>query len=76
MPFGVVSMKCTPLSLSSASWSIPFTTTWQGKLSDEEKVSISGDASVKEIKNALWSLKAFKAPRPDDLHTGFFTDFG
>ena len=62
-------------SLSSASWSIPFTTTWQDKLSDEQRVSISGDASVEEIKNVLWSLKAFKAPRPDGLHAGFFHKF-
>ena len=62
-------------SLSSASWSIPFTTIWQGKMSDEERDSISGDALVEEIKNALWSLKAFKAPGPDGLHTGFFHRF-
>ena len=62
-------------SLSSASWSIPFTTTWQGIFSDEERVSISGVASVEEIKNALWSLKAFKAPGPDGLHAGFFHRF-
>ena len=62
-------------SLSSASGSIPFNTTWQGRLLDEEKESISGDASVEEIKNALWSLKAFKAPGPDGLHAGFFQRF-
>ena len=62
-------------SLSSASWSIPFNTLWQGKLADEEKVSISGAASVEEVKNALWSLKAYKAPGPDGLHAGFFNRF-
>ena len=62
-------------SFSSASWSIPFTTIWQGKLADEERVSISWVASVEEIKNALWSLKAFKAPGPDGLHAGFFHRF-
>ena len=28
-----------------------------------------------EIKAALWSLKAFKAPGPDGLHAGFFQRF-
>lgn len=28
-----------------------------------------------EIKAALWSLKAFKAPGPDGLHAGFFQHF-
>ena len=62
-------------SLSSASWSIPFNTLWQGKLADKEKVSISGAASVEEVKNALWSPKAYKAPGPDGLHAGFFNRF-
>ena len=38
-------------------------------------MSISGDALVEEIKNALWSLKAFKAPRPNGLHARFFHRF-
>ena len=62
-------------SLSSDSWSIPFITRWQGQLSDEERESISGGASVEEIKNALWSLKAFKSPGPDGLHARFFYRF-
>jgi len=62
-------------SLSSASWSIPFTTIWQGRFSDEERDSISRDALVEEIKNALWSLEAFKAPRLDGLHVRFFHRF-
>ena len=28
-----------------------------------------------EIKTALWSLKAFKAPGPNGLHVGFFQRF-
>lgn len=39
-------------SLYRASWSIPYTTYWQGRLSGEENDSISGDALVEEIKNA------------------------
>ena len=38
-------------------------------------MSISGDALVEEIKNALWSLKAFKAPRLNGLHARFFHRF-
>ena len=51
----------------------------QGKacwsLKAEEKESIGGVASEEEIKSALWSLKAFKAPEPDGLHAGFFHRF-
>ena len=62
-------------SIYSASWSAPIVTHWQGRLSDEEKESIDGDASVEEIKFALWSLKAFEALGPDGLHAGFFHRF-
>lgn len=62
-------------SLHSASWLTPIATHWQGRLSDEEKESIGGEASVEEIKSALWSLKAFKASSPDGLHAGFFHRF-
>ena len=48
---------------------------WQARLSDEEKESVGGMASEEEIKSALWSLKAFKAPGPDGLHAGFFHRF-
>ena len=51
----------------------------QGKacwsLKVEEKESTGGVASEEEIKSALWSLKAFKAPEPDGLHAGFFHRF-
>ena len=30
---------------------------------------------MEEIKNALWSVKAFKAPGPDGLHARFFHRF-
>ena len=48
---------------------------WQARLSDVEKESIDGITMEKEIKSALWSLKAFKAQGPDGLHTGFFHRF-
>lgn len=62
-------------SFGSVSRAAPFTTQWQARLSDEEKESVSGIASDEEIKAALWSLKAFKAPGPDGLHAGFFHRF-
>ena len=36
---------------------------------------MGGGGSEEEIKAALWSLKPFKAPRPDGLHVGFFQNF-
>lgn len=48
---------------------------WQGRLNEEEKESIGGQVTVEEIRSALWSLKAYKAPGPDGLHAGFFQSF-
>lgn len=31
--------------------------------------------SIEEIKDALWSMKLYKASGPDCLHTGFFQRF-
>lgn len=62
-------------SFISALRVVPASSQWQAKLTDEEKVSISGVATEDEIKAALWSLKAFKAPGPDGLHAGFYHRF-
>ncbi|XP_030941731.1 uncharacterized protein LOC115966695 [Quercus lobata] len=59
-------------SLLSASRAAPERSQWQASLIEEEKTSISGAATEDEVKAALWSLKAFKAPGPDGLHAGFF----
>ena len=56
----------------SATQANPLCSQWQVRLTEEEKNSISGGATEDEIKLALWSLKAFKAPRLDGLHAGFF----
>ena len=61
--------------LLSSSRVPPDCTQWQVRLSKEDKASISGEASGEEIKSAFWSLKAFKAPRPNGLHTGFLQRF-
>lgn len=63
-------------SLLNSSRVPPDCTQWQVRLSKKEKGSISGEASAEEIKSALWSLKAFKAPGLDGLHAGFFQIFG
>ena len=62
-------------SLSSVSTLPPTISSWQSRLSEEEKCSISGEVSEEEIKAALWPLKAFKALGPDGLHAGFFQRF-
>ena len=67
--------KIYTTSLSSTSQLAPSSLPWQAKLSDEERESISGEVTEEEIKAALWSLKAFKAPGPDGLHAGFFQRF-
>lgn len=41
-------------------------------LSDVEKCRMGREVSNEEIRDALWSLKTFKAPGPDGLHAGFF----
>ena len=62
-------------SLFSASRLNPSILSWQAKLSEEEKESISREVTEEEIKAALWSLKDFKVPGPDGLHAGFFQRF-
>ena len=54
----------------------PTISQWQSRLLDSEKENISGGAYEVEIKAALWSLKPFKALRPDGLHASFFQSFG
>lgn len=56
----------------SASWDLNHHTQWQSNILKEEKDGISRMVTEEEISTALWSLKAFKAPRPNGLHAGFF----
>ena len=62
-------------SLANASRINPTLSQSQPRLSDVERDIISGVASEEEIRNAMWSLKPFKAPGPDGLHAGFFQKF-
>lgn len=56
----------------SASWNFSYNSHWQAKILEEKSASISHMVTEEEISTALWSLKAFKTPRPDGLHIGFF----
>ena len=48
---------------------------WQVTLSEEESEALNHDVSKEEIKEALWSMKPFKALRPDGLRAGFYQRF-
>ncbi|KAL0016452.1 hypothetical protein SO802_003521 [Lithocarpus litseifolius] len=65
-------MELYSTSHRQASWVFLSQTRWQLGLTKEEKSSLDGDVTDEEIKAALWSLKAYKAPGPDGLHAGFF----
>ena len=45
---------------------------WPNCLTLEEVNLMDREVSSEEIKEALWTLKPFKAPRPDELLVGFF----
>jgi len=62
-------------SLVSTLQGSPLSTQWQPRLTEEENISISGEVNVEEIKQALWSLKAVKAPGSNGLHAGFYQRF-
>ena len=44
-------------------------------LPEEERCKIGREVDEEEIRPTLWSIKPFKAPRPDGLHVGFFQYF-
>ena len=48
---------------------------WQAILPNEVCDSLGCMVSVEEIKAALWSMKAFKAPGPDIFYARFFQRF-
>ena len=57
------------ISVSSSIWSF---SRWPVGLSEVEKSHLASGVTLLEVKEALWSLKPFKAPGPDGLHAGFF----
>lgn len=48
---------------------------WQDRLSNSSLDSLNEAISDEEIKEALWSMKASKAPGPDGFHARFFQRF-
>ena len=62
-------------SLNYSTLEIHAASAWQARLSDEDQDSIDKAVFEEEIKNRLWSLKAFKAPDPNGLHASFVQRF-
>lgn len=56
-------------------WTPHHSRQWQVHLSDEVSHSLAAMVTLKEIKEALWSMQPYKAPGPDGLHAGFFQMF-
>ncbi|KAK9988334.1 hypothetical protein SO802_028573 [Lithocarpus litseifolius] len=67
--------KLFSTELLSSPLSSPSVDITSPQLSSSESHNISLPVSNEEIKNALWSLKAFKSLGPDGLHVGFFQRF-
>ena len=56
-------------SAQRAIWDIP---TWPHCVPFEDSGQLISEINILEVKEALWSMKPFKAPGPDGLHAGFF----
>ena len=59
-------------SHNQSNWNPTLPSKWQPTLTEEEHGSLEKEVNDEEIKAALWSLKASKAPGPNGLHAGFF----
>ena len=59
-------------SLISIPRSVWLPLSWPNRLPLEEVNLMDKEVSLEEIKEALWTLKPFKAPGLDGLPTGFF----
>lgn len=52
-----------------------FSCCWQARFSDIVRDIMDHEVTVEEIKDGIWSMKAYKAPSPDGLHAGFYQHF-
>lgn len=59
-------------SAPRAIWEIP---TWPCYVPLEDKGKLTSEINILEVKEELWSMKPFKAPRPDELHADFFQTY-
>ena len=62
-------------SLTCSPFFPPHLSRWQVALFEDESLSLSTPVTGKEIKQGVWSLKAFKALGLDGLHASFFQRF-
>lgn len=67
---GFLKLFCTEKSSALRNlWEIP---SWSNVLSEEALDSLNHPISPEEIRDALWSIKPFKALGLDGLHAGFY----
>lgn len=59
-------------SVPACEWQPPF---WQCELKDVDRSNLERQISDREIFDAPFSLKPYKAPSPDGLHAGFSQQF-
>lgn len=62
-------------SKSSPQWNPEPPCQWQAIISNLNNQSLNLPILEDEVKGALWSMKAFKAPSLDGLYAGFFQRF-
>ena len=65
-------MSLFETSKTSASISIWNVTSWASILKKEEGETLNGQITREEVKARLWSMKPFKVPGPDGMHSEFY----
>ena len=65
-------MSLFETSKTSASISIWNVTSWASILKKEEGETLDGQITREEVKARLWSMKPFKVPGPDGMHSEFY----
>lgn len=65
-------MSLFETSKTSASISIWNVTSWASILKKEEGETLNSQITREEVKARLWSMKSFKVPGPDGMHSEFY----